>query len=200
MEPSLPRVKVAAPPMAVLRALTTSPMVWPAVVVTLTFLTISPSGPFSDRLILPPAARPLASPADRPVAVMEGTGDRKRSFRPKNCEKPVPPREDGAAASSCTSTPLPPVAEIESWPLVKLAAPAPPQAPFSAAVKLPMVPPRGWAAPPFTDRVPAEKFTSMRDTSLPLASVTASVVLPLKFSASPDSRPVSRPVRLEGGG
>ena len=40
----------------------------------------------------------------------------------------------------------------------------------------------------------------MRDTRLPLESVTAMVVLPVKFSASVDSRPVSRPVSEVGGG
>ena len=45
--------------------------------------------------MMPPAAKPLASAADRPVAVMEGAWDWNRSFRPKNCEKPAPPREDG---------------------------------------------------------------------------------------------------------
>ena len=125
----------------------------------------------------------------------EGTCDWKTSFRPKNCEKPVVPRKEGVVASSCTSTPLPPVAEIASWPFAKLALPLPPSAVFSAAVKLAMVVPMGAAAPPFTERVPAPKFTSMRDTRLPLGSVTARVVLPEKFKASVPSIPVSRPVK-----
>ena len=78
--------------------------------------------------------------------------------------------------------------------------PALPSAVFRAVVKLPTVVPMLCAAPPLTDRVPAEKFTSTRDTSLPLLSVIARLVLPVKFSASPDSKPVLRPERLDGGG
>jgi hypothetical protein len=131
---------------------------------------------------------------------MDGMLDWKTSFRPKNCEKPAPPRSAGVAASSCTRMPLPPLAEMVSLPSVKLAVPLPPSAPFSAAAKLPMEVPMLTAPPPFTDKVPAEKSTSMRDTSLPLGSVTATVVLPVKFSPSPDNRPVWRPVRDAGGG
>src|SRR5271168_5390114 len=98
-------------------------MLWPALVVMLAFLMTSPFGPFRDRLITPPGAKPLESLADRPVAAMVGTADWKILFKPKNWEKPVPPREDGSLASSCTTTPLPPVADIASWPLLKLAVP-----------------------------------------------------------------------------
>ena len=38
------------------------------------------------------------------------------------------------------------------------------------------------AAPPSTDSVPVSKSTSIRDTRLPLGSVTAKVVSPVKFS------------------
>ena len=132
--------------------------------------------------------------------MIEGTLDWNRSLRPKNCEKPVPPRELGVVASSWTTTPLLPVAEMESLPLVKLALPLVPSAVFKALVKLPTVPPMPVAAPPSTDMVPASKSTSTRDTRLPLESVTAMVVLPVKFRASVESRPVSRPVSEVGGG
>ena len=166
----------------------------------LTFLTMSPVGPFSDMVITPPAGRPLESPAANPVAVIEGTCDLNRSFKPKNCEKPAAPRNEGVVASSCTSTPLLPVAEIESWPLAKLALPLAPSAVFSAVVKLPTVVPMLTAAPPSTFKVPALKSTSMRDTRLPLELATAMVVLPVKLRPSPDNRPVSRPASMVGGG
>ena len=152
---------------------------------------MSPSGPFSDRVIMPPAARPLASRRGK-----AGGGDGRRlrleqtSFRPKNCEKPAPPRGDGVVASSCTTMPLPPVAEIESWPLAKLADAVGAQRGVQRG---------GETADGGADaggrrrhrpiRVPAPKSTSTRDTRLPLESVTAMVVLPVKLSASVESRP-----------
>jgi len=178
----------------------TLPMVWPAVVVMLTFLAMSPSGPFNARLITPPAARPLASPELKPVAVTEGYCDLNRSLRPKNCEKPVVPRCDGVVASSCTTMPLLPVAEMESWPLTKEAVPLAPKAAFRAVAKLPRLVPMLTEAPPSTLKVPAVKFTSIRDTRLPLELVTAMVVLPVKPSPSPDNKPVWRPVSVVGGG
>ena len=133
---------------------------------------------------------------------MDGTCDWKTSFRPKNCEKPVPPRKDGVVASSCTTMPLPPVAEIESWPLAKLAR----------AVGAQRGVQRGGEAADRgadagggrrhrRDKVPAPKSTSMRDDQIAAGDrSTAMVVLPVKFSASVDSRPVSRPVSEVGGG
>ena len=200
IEPSELSVKVAAPPIAVFSAVTMSPMVWPAVVVMEAARTMSPSGPFREREMTPPAASPLLSDADRPVVRTDGTCDWKMSFRPKNCEKPSPPRLDGLATLSCTRMPLPPVAAMLSLPLTKLALPFPPSAVFSAVVKLAMLVPMDAVGPPFTDRVPAAKFTSMRETSWPLSLVTAMVVAPLKFKASPPRRPVLRPAREVGGG
>ena len=75
IEPSLFRVKVAAPPMAVFSADTTLPMVWPAVVVMLALLPMSPSGPFSATVMVSPAANPLESDAESPVAVSDGIWD-----------------------------------------------------------------------------------------------------------------------------
>src|ERR1700760_625606 len=156
----------------------------PALNVTLACLSMPPLAFCSVKLIEPPAAKPLASPDDKPVARMDGALVSKTSLRPKNCEKPVPPRLDGVVASSFPTTPLPPVAEIDSAPLEKLALPLLPSAEFSAVTKLPTVEPMGCAAPPSTDNVPAPKSTSMRLTRLPLESATAIVVLPVKFSAS----------------
>ena len=39
------------------------------------------------------------------------------SFMPKNCEKPVPPRLAGVAASSWITMPFLPVASMDSAPL-----------------------------------------------------------------------------------
>ena len=196
IEPSLFKVKVAAPPSAVFRALMTLPMVWPAVVVMLTCLTMSPSGPFERQR--DHAARRQAAGIRRRKP---GRQDRKascdwnRSFRPKNCEKPVPPREDGVVASSCTTNAVAAVGGNRKLTVGEAgAAVARPARAFSAVVKLPTVVPMQTDAPPSTDRVPASKSTSMRDTRLPLESVTAMVVLPVKFRPSPESRPVSRPV------
>ena len=96
--------------------------------------------------------------------------------------------------------PLPPVAFSDSVPLAKLADPFAPSALLSAVTKFPTVPPMPTAAPPSTDNVPASKLTSMRETRLPLESVTANVVSPVKLSASLASNPVSRPVRVLDGG
>src|SRR5262249_3152012 len=125
---------------------------------------------------------------------------RKISFRPKKFENPAPARLDGLVASSCTTTPLPPVADKVSAPLAKLAEPLPPSAVFSAETKLPTVVPMLVEPTPLTESVPASKSTSTRDTSLPLGSVTAMVVLPLKLSASVDNRLVLRPAMVVGGG
>ena len=84
--------------------------------------------------------------------------------------------------------------------MAKLAVPLPPSAELSAAVKPPTVPVKLVGAPPSTEIVPASKSTSTRETRLPLESATAIVVLPVKFSASVDSRPVLRPAIVAGGG
>ena len=52
-------------------------------------------------MITPPAGKPLESPAARPVAVIEGTWDLKRSLRPKNCEKPCPIFDDVPSVVAC---------------------------------------------------------------------------------------------------
>ncbi len=89
---------------------------------------------------------------------------------------------------------------MESAPSAKLAVPLLPSALLSAEVKPPTVAPKLVAAPPSTDIVPASKSTSTRETRLPLESVTAIVVLPVKFSPSLDKSPVSRPSSEVGGG
>src|SRR5271156_3614449 len=101
-EPLLLSAKLAAPPNDVLREFTMSPMVMPAVSVTLACLPTSPLGPLSVNDIVPPAANPPASLDDKPVERIDGAPVENRSLRPKNCEKPTPPREDGVVASSCT--------------------------------------------------------------------------------------------------
>src|ERR1700722_17319799 len=137
--PLAPSENVAAPPKAVLSLPTIVPIVSPAATLTLACLATSPFGPLSVKLIVPPAAKPPASPADSPVALIVGTEDWNKLLSPKNCEKPVPARLDGVVASSCTTMPLLPLAATVSAPLPKLALPLEPSAELSAVVKLPMV-------------------------------------------------------------
>src|SRR6202453_586558 len=130
-EPFADSEKLAALPNAVLSALTMSPTVMLEFSVTLAVGPGCPLGLLSWRLIVPPE-KPPASDDERPVAEIEGAADWNTSFMPKNCENGVPPRLDGSDASSWMTMPLPPVAPIESSPLLKLAVPFVPSAPLSA--------------------------------------------------------------------
>ena len=129
--------------------------------------------------------------------------ERTRSFRPKKWLKPLPALSDGVVASSTTETPLPPVAETDSTPLVKLAEPAAPRpfAEFSTLRKVAGEAKLVVVAPPSRLMVWASKSTSTRRCTTPLALVTTMLVLPVKLAkASVASRPVLRPVRLAGAG
>src|SRR5580700_6179673 len=119
-EPFADSEKFAALPNAVLSAVTMFPIDMPEFSVTLAVGPGCPLGLLSWRLIVPPE-KPPESDAERPVAEIDGAADWNTSFMPKNCENGVPPRLDGSEASSWMTTPLPPVASMESWPLLKLA-------------------------------------------------------------------------------
>jgi hypothetical protein len=95
----------------------------PAVIATLAVVATAPLAFLSTKLMLPSAAKPSVSLPDMPVLVIEGTDVVNKSLRPKNCEKPVPAREDGLVLEgSPTTTPkLPP--SSDSTPSVKSAEP-----------------------------------------------------------------------------
>ena len=92
IEPSLFSVKVAAPPMAVFSAVTILPMVWPAAVVMLAVLAMSPSGPFSATVMVAPAAKP------RNIRRRKTGGGQGRHLGLKDVVQPEELREARAAA------------------------------------------------------------------------------------------------------
>ena len=97
------------------------------------------------------------------------------------------------------ATPRPPAPLMLSAPFEKPAAPWPPKAVLSWAMKLAGV--KAGPAAPFTVIDPASKSMSIRRWMTPFASVRAIVVLPVKpVSAAWASSPVLRPVRLVGAG
>ncbi len=106
---------------------------------------------------------------------------------------------DGAVELSATATPPDPAALRLRAPLAKLAEPLTPSAVFRVLRKLDEVKLTG--AAPSTVMVLASKSMSMRDCSTPLWSTTATVLWPVKPEMPVGrSRPVSRPVRVVGGG
>ena len=133
---------MAAPPIALLSALMTLPMVMAGRGGDADLLDDIAVRALERKAITPPAAKPLASDADRPVARMDGACGCEDVVEAEELrEARAAARRLGVVASSCTTMPLPPVAEIESWPLVKLALPLAPSAVLSAVVKLPTVVP-----------------------------------------------------------
>jgi hypothetical protein len=123
-----------------------------------------------------------------------------RSFRPKKWLKPRPAFSEGVVGSSAIATPfVVEEAPIVSDPLANVADPWLPSAVLRRLRKLPELKPV--AAPPSTLMVPASKSISTRRWITPEASVTATVVLPVKPEmAVGRSSPVLRPVSRAGGG
>ena len=164
--------------MALLSALTTSPMVWPAAVVMVSCLDDVAVRAFQRQgdLAGPRQSRRRPPRKGRWQSV-EGAGTgRHRSVR-RIARKPSPPREVGVVASSCTTMPLPPVAEMESCAVgeggAAVGAQRRVQRGGEAADRRRRCR-RGHRRPPI--KVPAVKSTSTRLTRLPMGSVTAMVV------------------------
>lgn len=191
--PVLSRLNDANPANCVFICVTRSSMVAPATV-SVVESTTSPRGPRNAKSTICPAVNPCASVPVKPVSVTNDRRASTRSLRPKKCAKPRPPRAEGLVSSCRNATPSVPVAATVITPFVKLTEPTPVSAVFNPVTRPPIVPPNATAPPPSTEYVPASKSISTRRTSVLSFAVIASVVWPVKLSASAASRPVLRPV------
>ena len=134
-------------------------MVWPAVVVMLTFLAMLPSGPFSDKEMTPPGGQAAGIAGGQ-----AGCGDR-RGLGLEDIVQAEELRKAGIAAlrrrggivlhhdavAAVGGNRKLAVGEAGAEPLA-------PSAVLSAVVKLPTVVPMLWAAPPSTDKVPGAEI------------------------------------------
>ncbi len=162
---------------------------------------VAPVASCSLRVTTPPALKPFGSVPFSPVLVLGKPVEVIRSFSPKKSLKPRPALLDGVVGSSPMATPSPDVAWIDRAPLPKLAVAWPPSWVFKVLRKVAGVKLAGVADEPLIVMVPAPKSMSTCCCTTPFWSTTATEVLPVKPEmAVGRSRPVSRPVRVLGGG